>query len=559
MLYRLDYNHFLASLMALLLLCICDPAISESPVASYSSSASIPDGRYFHSPYFRSSDGMMLLHLMPRDPGSPEILLDARTGQAANVSEMAFSNEFERLGLALGSDAKNAKSFDAKILRQLGCATASWHECTRPADADVVLFVNKISNGHVRMEVHDLQPLFKQLESVLSGKVLPATIIWNDRERGIIDAALLEPQRRAKALDLIRSIDSKEQFQNLVMAYSQGPVLGKVPAFGIDSQIDLKEEINRLSFRLKAKIFVSRWEKQPNADNLAPLLGVLLDSTKEGQRNDLNLYILDTLSDRPAEKIASLSRAISTAAHQRQSHVLWCYAQWVKAQSCGGNPPWRSADVSSERTEPKQVADPAKLKSRSNVIDGKNKYADKESLEIGGTGIALPIGSDSAEQELVKIRGLPNKLSLLSFSEESNRLTPESGAAGGWSFVARSLGALQEGRFEIKVFPNSKAPMRLAHGNYRVSTLLALDIVREQVCKKSAISCRFSFSDPVRVPKHIEKSVVFNLSRANNFSSTQVANFGQLLPLSVESEGRYEGVLKDLRLYITSNVRFELD
>lgn len=63
----------------------------------------------------------------------------------------------------------------------------------------------------------------------------------------------------------------------------------------------------------------------------------------------------------------------------------------------------------------------------------------------------------------------------------------------------------------------------------------------------------------MRVPKHIEKSVVFNLSRANNFSSTQIANFGQLLPLSVESEGRYEGVLKDLRLYITSNVRFELD
>ena len=323
MLYRWDNNHFLAPLIALLFLCFCNTASSASSIASYSSSASIPEGRYFHSPYFRGSDGMMLLHLMPRNPGSPEILLDARTGQAANISEIEFSNEFERLGLAFSSDALNSKAFDAKILRQLGCTTGSWYECTRPADADVVLFINKISDSHVRMEVHDLQILFKQLELVLSGSVLPVAINWSDKERAIIDAAMLEPHRRAKALDLIRSIDSKEQFQNLVIAYTQGPALGKIPAFGIDSPIDLKEEINRLSFRLKAKIFVTHWEKQPNADNLAPLLGVLLDSTKEGQRNDLNLYVLDILSDRPAEKIASLSRAISAAAHQRQSARQW--------------------------------------------------------------------------------------------------------------------------------------------------------------------------------------------------------------------------------------------
>lgn len=152
------------------------------------------------------------------------------------------------------------------------------------------------------------------------------------------------------------------------------------------------------------------------------------------------------------------------------------------------------------------------------------------------------------------VQGQANKQVLLSYSETSGHLAPEAGAVAGLSFVARSMGPVQEGRFEVQITPNGQAPLLLRHGIYRVKVRLVLDYSREDRCQ-AGLLCLFSSAE--RHARTERRDVVFVLTPDNRHTEKQRANFGNLLPLLADGSQRYISTLKEARLAI-DGVRFDL-
>jgi hypothetical protein len=119
-----------------------------------------------------------------------------------------------------------------------------------------------------------------------------------------------------------------------------------------------------------------------------------------------------------------------------------------------------------------------------------------------------------APHEWTLIQGVPNKLVLVAFSEASGRMVPDKAVVGGFSFVARALGPVQDGRFEVEVSSNSGAPVRLRHGQYRVRAKLVLDYTREDQCVQG-MTCWFS--RPELHAKSVPREVVFFMTVAGRF------------------------------------------
>lgn len=154
------------------------------------------------------------------------------------------------------------------------------------------------------------------------------------------------------------------------------------------------------------------------------------------------------------------------------------------------------------------------------------------------------------------IKSLPNSATLMAFNETSGRMNKENASLSGLTFVARSLGAVQEGRFEVQVVPNPAASMRLSRGAYRVKVRLVMDYTREDSCSGGWGRCLLS--KPVSHAKTEQRSVVFYINSSNNYVNTQAASFGHLLPLSADGGGHYSSQLTAARLSV-SNVLLELN
>jgi hypothetical protein len=159
-----------------------------------------------------------------------------------------------------------------------------------------------------------------------------------------------------------------------------------------------------------------------------------------------------------------------------------------------------------------------------------------------------------APHEWTLIQAVPNKLVLVAFQEASGRMVPDRAVVGGFSFVARALGPVQDGRFEVEVANHGNAPVRLRHGQYRVRAKLVLDYTREDQCQQG-ISCWFS--RPELHAKSVPREVVFFMTVGGRFVDRRRADFGHLLPLVADGTARYRSQLKEARLAIES-VRFEL-
>jgi hypothetical protein len=167
---------------------------------------------------------------------------------------------------------------------------------------------------------------------------------------------------------------------------------------------------------------------------------------------------------------------------------------------------------------------------------------------------AAPTGAGDAQQEWLRVQGQANQPMLLAYAETSGHMAPEQGAVAGLSFVARSLGPLQEGRFEVQIRPSGNAPLQLLFGSYRVRVRLVLDYIREDRCRLELL-CLFSAN-----PRHARterRDLVYLLTPGNSHTARQGADFGNLVPLAADGNPRYASTLKEARLAVDS-VRFEL-
>ena len=166
----------------------------------------------------------------------------------------------------------------------------------------------------------------------------------------------------------------------------------------------------------------------------------------------------------------------------------------------------------------------------------------------GATRVAYVAAAD-APQEWALISPLGNKLLLFAFDESSGRMARETASLGGLTFVARSLGAVGEGRFELQVSPNGNSPVRLSRGQYRVKARLVLDYTREDLCR-GGWKCLLSSAE--RVAKTERREVVFYLHPDNRWTDRKPASFGNLLPLVADGAARYSSELRSVRLSVES-------
>jgi hypothetical protein len=163
--------------------------------------------------------------------------------------------------------------------------------------------------------------------------------------------------------------------------------------------------------------------------------------------------------------------------------------------------------------------------------------------------------ASDAPEEWSLIRRVSNKLRLFAFDESSGRLAREAASIHGLTFVARALGAVTEGRFEIQVSPNSQSPVRFAHGQYRARARLVLEYTREDICR-GGWTCLLDTTK--RHAKTERREVVFNLHGGNRWIDRRLSSFGHLLPLTADGGSRYLSQLKEVHLAVES-VQVELN
>lgn len=522
------------------------------------SSAPLPPGRSVLSAYVNPASGDLVLHVQPLQSATPEQLIDARSGRPWPGDLPQLLRDFNRLDSEAIAEVASGSARDLALLRALGCGRGHIL-CTSALDAEVLLLVGMPAQGRVPLVVVDLRALLAQMEALLAGRSPGTEADWGDDEWLALEVAAQQPERRARWVDALRSIAGIDEFQRVVASVQQAPRLAARPLFqGERAAADLRAELELVGHKLLVGAHADALVRGGGAASLKSFADALESATQPPNQIGVATHLVDLLTARPPGQSQRLAAELAAESSRRRSDVLHCFAQWLQAQPCGqGAPPWvaRDAAVAAAPAPTQRPAAPAQPARP----PGPNARPAPAAATGGGPRVAEPVAvaaaaPGDAPHEWTLIQGVPNKLVLVSFNEASGRLVPDRAVVGGFSFVARALGPVQDGRFEVEVANASGAPVHLRHGQYRVRARLVLDYTREDQCVQG-MSCWFS--RPELHAKSVPREVVFFMTVAGRFVDRRRSEFGSLLPLVADGNARYRSQLKEARLAIES-VRFEL-
>lgn len=539
------------------------PVASAAPVIRSTARLVLPADAYLLTPYVSPTGDTLLVHLQPTRGNAPEWIVDARSGARWPGSPAEVMAQYRRLGTESPADVKAGTAYDQQSMLQLGCA-APVVFCTSPADADLVLLLRWARAGELEMEVVDLRPLLAGMDALMAGHLAAADLTTSAANWQLLVLASRDAARRQLWLEALRSIDSTQRWQRLAQAADRGPELLQWPMFRPekdgDKRLDLRAELELLALRLNITLLARAAAGAARVETVQALAEGLLLANQIGFRGDVASHLVDVLIQRDDAERQTLASALAAEAQRRRVHGLWCYAEWMLFRPCAGTPPWAGAAlVSPSLRRPQAAGGPAPAPVTATTpatTPAATPAPTTPSAVAAATQPQLPATTQAgdAPHEWALITGQPNKRVLLAYSETSGLMAPESGAVAGLSFVARALGPVQDGRFEVQISPNSSAPLRLQHGSYRVKVRLVLDYAREDRCQ-SGLLCLFSSAE--RHARTERRDVVFVLAPGNQHTERQRAHFGGLLPLVAGGSQRYVSILKEARLAIDS-VRFEL-
>jgi hypothetical protein len=380
---------------------------------------------------------------------------------------------------------------------------------------------------------------------------------WGDDEWRVLEVAAQRPERRARWVDALRSIRDIDGFQRVLASVTRHRGWARPLFQGAAAAVDLRSELEVLGHRLLVGA---------HADNLLAGGGAAA-LRQAGRRAGKREPSRPTRSAWPRTWSTCWPTARPTSAngwqrrHRRRRHAsaqrgaaLFC----AMAATHGPAATARHRGWCETRRQPsRQHRCPRHARQLAARCDPPRRLPRVSPWcrhRPPNRPPAAPAAPGDAPHEWTLIQGVPNKLVLVSFSESSGRMVPDRAVVGGFSFVARALGPVQDGRFEVEVASNSGAPVRLRHGQYRVRARLVLDYTREDQCVQG-MTCWFS--RPELHAKSVPREVVFFMTVASRFVDRRRAEFGTLLPLVADGNARYRSLLKEARLAIES-VRFEL-
>lgn len=561
----------------------------QSSVRSSAATAQLVVASYRLTPYLSADGQHLVVHVLPMRAGSEEQIVDARTGQRWAGTPAQVMATFNRLGTETPQDAARGSAFDQQMMKLLGCVPPVAF-CTSPADADQMLLMNLSSDGVLRMQVRDLRGLLQAMDRLMAGLGSAQSSGLDAKDWQLLQWASYDPARRQRWLDALRSVDSVANWEAVVQTAQSGPELLRWPKMqplaDASASLDLRAELELLALRLNVSLLAQAASRGNDPALLPSLADALLLGSQVGFRGDVASHLVQELMAREPAQQRLLAQGLADQAQRRREHTLWCYAAWMSRQSCGGRPPWAdppspaaadaapaadapdaAAPVRPARAEP--AAQPAPRPAAQPATEPAVKPATRVALTpgalaealsttgnatVGTTVSAALTGAGDAQQEWLRVQGQANQPMLLAYAETSGHMAPEQGAVAGLSFVARSLGPLQEGRFEVQIRPSSNAPLQLRFGSYRVRVRLVLDYTREDRCRLDLL-CLFSAN-----PRHARterRDLVYLLTPGNSHTARQGADFGSLVPLAADGNPRYASTLKEARLAVDS-VRFEL-
>ncbi|MFT3819458.1 MAG: hypothetical protein QM750_17775 [Rubrivivax sp.] len=527
------------------------PAAEAARIQRSEAVISLSPGRSVLSTYVDAPSGTVVLHLQPAAAQADERLIDARSGQPWAGELPALLQQAQHLGTESIAEVASGSAPDLALLRSLGCS-GSHLVCTSPLDAELLLFVQRERADQARLTVIDLRPLLAEMDEVLSGRRAGSEVDWGDAEWQVLELLSRQPERRSRWLDDLRAIRDIDAFQRALASVTTAPRLAARAMFqGADPAVDLRAELELLGHKLLVGAHAQSL-LAGNARAAAALADALESATQPPNQIGVATHLVDLLSDRPPAERRQLAAAVGAEAGRRRSEVLHCFAQWLAGAACGaGAPPWVAA---APAVPPGANAPPPRPPRReapppSSTPSTPAAPPASPPITTAGTDQA-----GDAPHEWTLIQALPNKLVLVAFNEASGRMVPDRAVVGGFSFVARALGPVQDGRFEIEVSNHGASPLRLRHGQYRVRAKLVLDYTREDQCVQG-MSCWFS--RPELHAKSVPRELVFFMTVGGRFVDRRRADFGSLLPLVADGAARYRSQLKEARLAIES-VRFEL-
>jgi len=547
------------------------PAYSLTLVEKTEVVIALPDvggGNFSVTPYFRSRDGLVVLHIQPKKPQQYDLFFDARTGRAAEVTAKQLIDDFSVIEQISPADDKDKiDPITAKQLRYIGCH-AKVRYCSLSVESAIAALIYSPIEGAFKVEVIDFRRLHNGLLGVLSGELLGDAVDIDDEAWAWFDAAF--STLRNRWLVSIRSITTAEQLMKLRQSckmpsgicrqsFFRFPVVvgrGKLLDYLNGGYIDIPSEIERLFIMINVKGLSNAWLATEKIDYLEKLLELLEAAyTNDKLTQGASIYALEALmEERDSSRIKKLATALrgSLSAGKR----VQCYSDWILggagAGNCGAIRLFEAQANHSSVSELEHVTSPKNKRSQNNRVSDVlvQRGVDGKMMDGGDERVA-----DNSLQELSWIKKTANSLSLLLFNESTGLMYPESGVNfHGYSFVAKSLGSIGSGRFSIKIYPNKQAPVLITRGSYRVKVLFSLDYLREDSCS-SGFFCRFK--EPERYAKNIKSETTFVVNPSNKHIDERLVVFQHLQPLILSGEKRYSSEIKNARLAVVG-VSFEV-
>lgn len=490
---------------------------------------SLPEQGYFVAPYV--SEHGEWLHFQPKGVGD-ELLINARTGNtAANNSNLI--RDSKRLGsVSPNETGRSPNSQRFAYLHSLGCSQHN-RGCTVMDDDPRLIFTSfHRSTNRFVVEIVDLRPLLAEFLKIVSGKVSQGNFKLDAVDQSALEYAIRFTPYRDQVIDGIRSIRGQQDLERFQQARRTADLCSWnvfTCADKSNATIDLRREEEQILVRVYAQALGKKYLEQPQAKEGSILAEFLQKIASPPFPVGASTYAIDefmqfSLSDR--ETIAKGLMAVTPS-----NDTLRCFSAWIRGKNC---------DAVRKPTASARTGSPENRSVR------RNQESQTASTNTTSTGIP---------EEWQRISALPDKMKLLTIDESSGMLVRDSASIGGVVFIARAIGDISEGKFEIVAKPSTNSPVPLQYGSYRIKLELVLNSVREDSCVGS-IRCLLGNNE--RIAKTENRSITFTLQPGNNWSETKTASFGHLLPLTADGGKLYQSNLRDLRL-VAKGINWTLD
>lgn len=500
------------------------PALAGPPASVAERVVTVDIDRSVRNAFGIYTDGVgIVIHLHSTGNGG-ERLIDARSGRPWAGSGDQFSQMRRVYDFDVAGEPPDS------YLLALGCG--QWRTCTTLEDADFVVMARQGERSdQLAFRTLDFHGVLETTELALRGEAdLEESVLTRDARTALSEAG--SHAWRTRLIDALRAVRSVDALAR-IDASSGIRALRSMPFFAARDtawvSLERELELARCRVRMQAETNALIDQRRPISGGYAEALHAC-----NGYFSHLIDWALELDSERRGQLAGRLLAEGGRTRNEdalRLAHYISTPADAARPAPDPAAPPGQAGRVS----KPQVAATP---KTKAPVAPKAGQAA----------SVSPPIvaerAEDSPDAEWVQVRALPNKLQLLAFNETSGITRVDPTSVAGTVFVARVLGSISEGRFQIEAFNRGSAPVKLKRGAYRVKVRAVLNWTREDDC--AGLQCLFSGKKIIAAGD--QRVVEFQLIQRSGFRDIRKVSFGQLLPSDLEKTGKIVRTLKEVRL-----------